>query len=73
MNCRECGQSYGNGGGHCTACHSSFTGDTVFDAHRVNDHGQRRCRTGDELRDRGFVLNERGWWGSPSTDPRWTR
>lgn len=42
--CEKTWQQRGNRTGHCAACHETFEGLAVFDAHRrLNDTGTRIC------------------------------
>lgn len=60
--------------GHCRACHTSFSGNTVFDLHRVGKHGtvERRCLTTAEMAELGWSVDSRGVWRGPAPEvPRW--
>lgn len=46
---------------HCPSCHLTFTSVGPYDFHRYQGH----CRTPDELRDRGYSPNDKGWWRIP--------
>lgn len=47
----------------CSACGHYFGSVTVFDRHRVGEHGvNRRCLSGDEMSALGWERNERGFW-----------
>ena len=47
----------------CTGCGCYFNSTRAFDLHRVGSHGvDRRCRTADEMRERGMVLGSDGFW-----------
>jgi len=42
--CPGCGARYtGTGGGHCMACHRTFTSVAAADRHRVGGYDDRRC------------------------------
>ena len=64
----------------CGACGEDFSGDGMFDRHRVGVHAYsysegarmeppredgRRCLGVEEMRARGWRLNERGQWLDP--------
>lgn len=57
---------------HCAACHTTFTGITAFDRHRVGSHaaGKRHCLTPDAV---GLVLTGRAYpcWGEPGDNTFW--
>jgi hypothetical protein len=64
----------GKGGAacHCSACDLDFTSVGPFDEHRTGATHHldpaldtRRCRTPDELRERGLEPNEAGQWRRP--------
>jgi len=50
----------------CAFCGKRFNSVSAFDRHRYGDYGNagrnRRCRTWQELRARGFVVNGDGFW-----------
>ena len=50
----------------CACCKHLFAGVRAFDAHRVGPYPRkrqkRRCLTQREMRQRGMVQNEQGWW-----------
>jgi hypothetical protein len=49
----------------CPTCHLFFFSLTAFDKHRTGDHGRnRRCRTPDEMLEKGMCLNKDGYWVS---------
>lgn len=57
---------------HCAVCHLTFTSAGPFEEHRTGDthprdpaKDTRRCRTPDELRERGMEPNDKGWWRRP--------
>jgi hypothetical protein len=68
-----------NDGGwcECSVCHRTFGGLRGFDRHKVTTTGQPgydtehdfRCATDDELRDRGYLPDHRGWWRSAEPRP----
>jgi hypothetical protein len=50
---------------HCAACHRTFTGMGLFDAHQDVDYGRRPavvCRDPASL---GLAQDARGTWGTP--------
>ena len=61
VKCRDCGRSYGNGGGHCTACHVSFATDAAFDAHIL---GKQPGRPHLDVTTAGapWRINTSGYW-----------
>lgn len=72
--CLRCGgvfpndQSYnGRGVSHCAACHLTFKSMAGFDEHRTYAPAPdyRRCRTADEMRERGYEPNDKGYWRKP--------
>jgi hypothetical protein len=47
----------------CGACRELFKSTAGFDRHRTGSHGvNRRCRTPDEMTERGMSLNAKGYW-----------
>ncbi|WP_443673898.1 FDXHR family putative zinc-binding protein [Leucobacter chromiisoli] len=65
-----CGKTWrqrGNRTGHCGACHETFEGETVFDAHRITDkQGNRVCLPPSEVKYAGVLLRlENGTWRGP--------
>jgi len=50
----------------CSICGKRFNSVSAFDRHRYGDYGDfgrnRRCRTWQELRARGFAVNRDGFW-----------
>lgn len=65
-----CGKTWrqrGNRTGHCSGCHETFEGETVFDAHRVTDeNGDRVCLAPSEVKIVGVALRvENGTWRGP--------
>lgn len=50
----------------CSICGKRFNSVSAFDRHRYGDYGDygrnRRCRTWQELRARGWVVNDAGFW-----------
>jgi len=58
---------------HCPTCHLTFRSVNGFDNHR-DRRGEGRCRTPDELRERGFEPDGEGVWRRPmTTDIAWNR
>jgi hypothetical protein len=47
---------------HCGACHQTFTGLGLFDAHRTGDWADRHCKPPAAL---GLLQSARGTWGTP--------
>ena len=52
----------------CGACGLFFTSVTSFDEHRVGPVEDRRCLTPAELIEKGLVLRDDHFWGSPPMD-----
>lgn len=54
----------------CACCKQVFAGTKAFDAHRVGPYTRkqqkRRCLSAKEMRLRGMIQNEQGWWMLPS-------
>lgn len=47
----------------CPGCSEYFNSLTAFDAHRVGEFGlNRRCRTKEEMIEKGMSLNKDGFW-----------
>ena len=80
--CRHCGSWWtGLNTCHCTACHTTFTGITAFDAHRTGSHTNdtRTCLAPTELVDgkgnpKPLVDAGRAYscWGFPAAEnPHW--
>jgi hypothetical protein len=50
----------------CSACGKRFNSVSTFERHRYGDYGNfgrnRRCRTWQELRARGWTVNGAGYW-----------
>ena len=47
----------------CPGCGLYFNSTVAFDKHRTGAFGiDRRCRTPEEMRAAGMVLNQDGWW-----------
>jgi hypothetical protein len=66
--CDICGREYPGGeqGGHCRGgrfggCCASFASDTLFAQHRM----ALRCLTPAEMVEKGWLVDERGWWHGP--------
>ena len=62
--CHKCQEEYSPvGGGHCMACHLTFTSDGGFDKHRVGKYqpNERRCLTTEEMNKAGWRFTPRGW------------
>ena len=61
-------------GGWCSSCGRGFTLDSDDSVHRVETLGEdRRCRTNEELLEKGTVLNESGLWGLAPREGGWSR
>jgi hypothetical protein len=57
-------------GGWCPTCGDGFTSDSGFATHRVGG----RCRTPEEMRRKGYQVNDNGLWKCPDTSGRaWGR
>lgn len=56
---------------HCSVCHTTFAGPTLFDAHRRGEVDERHCVRPEQMTDRGLPLklDERGVWRSGTTRP----
>lgn len=49
----------------CPGCGLYFNSNKAFDKHRTGKHGvDRRCRTEQEMLDKGMALNQAGFWVS---------
>jgi hypothetical protein len=47
----------------CQTCKLYFNSNTAFDLHRTGKHGvDRRCRTVNELIEKGMEINDAGFW-----------
>lgn len=47
----------------CQGCKEYFNSGFAFDKHRTGDFGKdRRCRTTNEMLERGMSKNEAGFW-----------
>ncbi len=53
----------------CQGCKEYFNSNTAFDLHRTGEYGKhRRCRTPEEMTEKGMLVNNDGFWISePST------
>lgn len=51
---------------HCPTCHLTFTSVTGFDFHRIGSDDARRCRTPDELTEKGYQPDEHNRWRKPA-------
>ena len=47
---------------HCAECHLTFGSITGFDAHLTSSDEDFRHRTVEELRERGYTLNAKGFY-----------
>ena len=50
-------------GNHCQCdkCGEYFNSVAAFDKHRTGEHGDRKCRTTDEMLAAGMAMSN-GWW-----------
>ena len=47
----------------CQGCKQYFNSNTAFDMHRTGEYGvNRRCRTPQEMTERGMCVNHAGFW-----------
>ncbi len=46
----------------CSACGGYFRAVSTFDKHRVGPYLDRKCLTSDEMKSRGWELDESGFW-----------
>lgn len=47
----------------CPTCGAHFNSTHAFEKHRTGDYaGQRRCLSADEMRAKGMVLGDDGFW-----------
>ena len=49
----------------CMGCEQTFSGMTLFDAHRRGEYPNRRCITPEEMREIGW-REVRGTWRGPA-------
>ena len=62
--CHKCEQQFSaHGGGHCSACCRTFTGDRAFDAHRRGPYTARHCLDVTTLD--GWRDTPKGWSNRP--------
>ena len=55
----------------CQGCKQYFNSNYAFDQHRKGEHGiDRRCRTPEEMLDRGMSLNHANFWITETQDAR---
>jgi len=74
---KEClSKKIGNHRNHCSTCHEFFNSDGAFDMHRTGKFNDpkdpRRCRTEQEMTEKGMVMNKAGYWTTGRFD-RWER
>jgi hypothetical protein len=50
---------------HCGACHRTFTGLTLFDAHQDVDYTRRPAVVCRDPASQGLAQSPRGAWGTP--------
>ena len=70
-----CGARWRNNerGGHCGACHVTFTADSGFEAHRYGPYDKgRRCRTIDEMVAMGFTSSDGELHDGKPTETLWS-
>jgi len=70
IDCSRCGfRGRGISLCHCPTCHLTFTSITGFDDHRTGGHADdsRRCRTPEQIKERGYDTNDAGYWRRPMT------
>ena len=68
--CPRCGAAYPvRGGGHCMACHRTFSSDSSAAAHRAGPHDARTCI--DVTSTPPWRLTARGWTHHPERE--WTQ
>lgn len=47
----------------CRGCGEYFNSNAAFEKHRTGKHGKdRRCRTPEEMLEKGMALNKAGFW-----------
>lgn len=51
----------------CSPCGEYFNSVAAFDKHRIGDHGDRKCRTTDEMLAAGMAMSN-GWWVTAKND-----
>lgn len=78
--CPDCERPYSGSdrsGGHCMACHLSFSSQGGFDKHRTGPHnprGLRRCMTPEEMTGKGWTVSDEGMVRLPAAPERtWGR
>ena len=53
----------------CQGCHEYFNSNKAFDKHRTGEFGKdRRCRTPEEMLEKGMSLNKAGFWITEAYD-----
>ena len=56
----------------CQGCKEYFNSNYVFEKHRTGKFGvDRRCRTPEEMIEKGFSLNAHGFWVSSKMPDYW--
>lgn len=67
MRCNKCqGRYTANGGGHCSACCTTFTSDSAFDAHRKGPFMPTGLRYCEDVRStEGWRETAYGWTKAP--------
>ena len=50
---------------HCGACHQTFTGLSLFDAHQDVDHARTPPIVCRDPASQGLAQSDRGTWGTP--------
>lgn len=54
----------------CPGCDQYFNSNEAFDMHRTGKHGvNRRCRTPEEMKAKGMLINHAGFWITKAYDP----
>jgi hypothetical protein len=47
----------------CQGCKEYFNSEKAFERHRIGEYGvDRRCRTPEEMMERGYSKNKQGFW-----------
>jgi hypothetical protein len=46
----------------CRTCGEYFNSVSMFDRHRVGEYPTRRCLTPEQMLERGYSVNEAGFW-----------
>jgi hypothetical protein len=59
----------GSGRARCTVCGLYFGSVAGFDKHRTGEPDARRCMTEAQMRAKGMVVNDKGFWVTEAYDP----